>query len=328
MKKPVITAVIVSYNTREMTLECLRTLSTVAQPFPLETWLVDNASTDGSVEAIEQAVLPGVKLIANKENLGFGAANNQAMRQAHGEFILLLNSDAFPDADAVRTMLEYLRNHPEVGVVGPRLRYADGTPQVSCYRFPTPLRAWIENVGLSRFLAGHPRWEDFAKWDHRTTREVDFVIGACLLVRRRVLEEVGGFDEGFFLYSEETDWQWRIRKAGWRIVFTSDATAVHLAGGSGAQDKAHINQHFFASLDYYVRKHHGLLGLMSFRLAMMVGSFGRAIWWSCRSLPPRQRSRAFAKARLYWWLVFRQATRPAPAVSRAPAGLQSAALAA
>ena len=268
-----------------------------------------------------------MKLIANRENVGFGAANNQAMRQAHGEFILLLNSDAFPDVDAVRVLLEYMRTHPEAGVVGPRLRYADGTPQVSCYCFPTPLRAWIENSGLSRFFAGRPRWEDLAKWDHRTTREVDFVIGACLLVRRRVFEEVGGFDEGFFLYSEETDWQWRIRKAGWRIAFTPDATAVHLAGGSGAQDKARINQHFFNSLDYYVRKHHGLPGLISFRLAMTIGSFARAIWWSCRSLPPRQHPRAFAKALLYFWLVLRQATRPAPSVSRTPAEPQSAVLA-
>ena len=309
---PIITAVIVSYNTRDMTLECLHTLAAAVRPLPLEIWVVDNASTDGSVEAIRQADVPGVRLIANPENRGFGAANNQAMRQARGEFILLLNTDAFPDADAVAVMREYLDTHPGVGVVGPRLRYADGTPQVSCYRFPTPLRAWIENLGLARVFKGHPGLEDLAKWDHRTTREVDFVIGACLLVRRRVVEEAGGFDEAFFLYSEETDWQWRIHRAGWRIAFTPAATAVHLAGGSGAKDQARINQHFFESLDYYVRKHHGLSGLISFRLAMVVGSFGRAFWWSARLLSRHHRSRAFAKARLHWWLVLRQATQPVP----------------
>lgn len=319
MKAPDITAVIVSYNTRDMTLECLRTLARVAQPLSLETWVVDNASSDGSVEAIEQANLPDVQVIANLKNVGFGAANNQAMWRARGEFILLLNSDAFPDAGALQTLVEHLRGHPEVAAVGPRLRYADGTPQVSCYCFPTPLRAWIENLGLARFLARHPRWEDLAKWDHRTTREVDFVIGACLLARRRAWEEVGGFDEGFFLYSEETDWQRRMHNAGWRIAFTPDAGAVHVAGGSGAKDKVRINRHFFASLDYYVRKHHGLAGLVSFRLAMTVGSFVRALWWSCRSLFAGQRARAFAKARLHWWLVFRQATWPAPAVPRGAA---------
>ncbi len=319
MEAPVITAVIVSYNTRDMTLECLRTLAEVARPLSLEAWVVDNASTDDSVEAIERAGLPNVHLVANLENLGFGAANNQAMWRARGEFILLLNSDAFLDVGALEILLEYLRSHPQVGSVGPRLRYADGTPQVSCYRFPTPLRAWIENLGLARFFAWHPQWEDLAKWNHGTAREVDFVIGACLLVRRKVWEEIGGFDEGFFLYSEETDWQRRMHGAGWQIAFTPDATAMHLAGGSGAKDKVRINRHFFASLDYYVRKHHGLLGLISFRLAMTVGSFVRALWWSCRSLSAGQRARACAKARLHWWLVFRQATRPAPAVPRSAA---------
>ena len=319
VETPSITAVIVSYNTRDMTLECLRALAEAARPLCLETWVVDNASTDGSVEAIERAALPGVQVIANLKNVGFGAANNQAMWRARGEFILLLNSDAFLDVGALGVLLDHLRNHPEAGAVGPRLRYADGTSQVSCYRFPTPLRAWIENLGVARFFSWHPQWEDLAKWDHRTARDVDFVIGACLLVRRRVWEEVGGFDEGFFLYSEETDWQRRMHEAGWRIAFTPDATAVHLAGGSGAQEKVRINQHFFASLDYYVRKHHGLLGLISFRLAMTVGSLIRAIWWSGRSLSAGQRARAFAKARLHWWLVFRQATRPAPAIPRSAA---------
>lgn len=316
VEAPVITAVIVSYNTRDMTLECLRALAAAARPLSLETWVVDNASTDGSVEAVEQAALPSVQVIANLKNLGFGAANNQAMWRARGEFILLLNSDAFLDVGALKVLTEHLRNHPEVGAVGPRLRYVDGTPQVSCYCFPTPLRAWIENLGLARFFARFPRWEDLAKWDHRTAREVDFIIGACLLVRRCVWEEVGGFDESFFLYSEETDWQRRMHTAGWRIAFTPEATAVHLAGGSGAKDKVRINQHFFTSLDYYVRKHHGLPGLISFRLAMTVGSFVRAIWWSGRSLFAGQRTRAFAKARLHWWLVFRQATRLPPAVPR------------
>ena len=281
--------------------------------------MVDNDSTDGSVEAIEQAALPGVQVIANLKNLGFGAANNQAMWLARGEYLLLLNSDAFLDAGALQVLMEYLRSHPEVGAVGPRLRYADGTPQASCYRFPTPVRGWIENLGLARLFAWHPRWDDLAKWDHRTAREVDFVIGACLLVRRRVWEQIGGFDEGFFLYSEETDWQRRMHTAGWRVAFTPEATALHLAGGSGAKDRVRINQHFFTSLDHYVRKHHGLSGLVSFRAAMTVGSFIRAIWWSGRSLFAGQRTGAFAKARLYWWLVFRQATQPAPAVERSVA---------
>ena len=315
---PLVSVVVVSFNTREMTLECLRTARAATAGLPTEFLVVDNASTDGSAEAVRRE-FPTVAVIANAENVGFGAANNQAMARAHGEFFLLLNTDAFPDPRAVGTLLDFLRTHPEVGVVGPRLRYADGTPQPSCHRFPTPGRAWLENLGLARCFANNPRLDDLTRWDHATERRVDFVIGACLLVRRRVFQAVGGFDERFFLYSEETDWQRRIRAADWQVAFTPAATVTHLAGGSGARDRARINRHFFESLDRYVRKHHGLGGLLSFRLAMTVGCLGRALLWSAASLlRPRLRPRALAKARLHWWLTFRQATaRPASALTPA-----------
>lgn len=305
---PVVSTIIISYNTREMTLDCLRSLYADLGNLPNEVWVVDNASTDGSVEAIRQA-FPQVLIIDNKDNKGFGAANNQAMQQAQGEFLLLLNSDAFPKPGAIQALIDYLSSQPKVGVVGPRLLNQDGSLQRSCWKFPSPARAWIENLGVAALVPNHPRFGDYSRWAHDSERLVDFVIGACLLVRRRAYEQVGGFDENFFMYSEEADWQRRMWDQGWEVAFTPTAQVTHLGGASGATDKARINRHFFESLDFYEHKHHGLSGLVALRLAMILGGLTRLVLWSLVlfGVPPKRKV-ARAKVRLLSWLVLRQAT--------------------
>ncbi|MDQ2733302.1 MAG: glycosyltransferase family 2 protein [Armatimonadota bacterium] len=306
---PVVSCIIISYNTRVMTLECLQVLFVDLGTNPAEVWVVDNASTDGSPQAIREA-FPQVKIIENHSNSGFGAANNQAMQRACGQFLLLLNSDAFLKPGAISTMVQYLKEHPRVGVVGPRLLNKDGSLQRSCFRFSTPGVAWRENLWISAFL---PHWSpsgDYRRWKHDRQRNVDFLIGACMLVRREVFDQVGGFDERFFMYSEEADWQKRIWNMDWEVVFVPTAEVTHLGGASGAAEKARINQHFFDSLDYYEWKHHGLRGLVSVRLAMIVGGFLRLMGWGAVFLIlPRRRAAARAKIRLLRWLTFRQATR-------------------
>ena len=304
-----LSVIIVSYNTREMTLDCLRVLLPQLKGFTSEIFVVDNASADGSVAAVREA-FPQVQCIENPRNAGFGAANNLAMAQAHGEFLLLLNSDAFPKPGAIAHLVSYLRTHPEAAVAGPRLLNADGTLQLSCFKFPTPLRCWMENLWLSAALPRHPKIGDYRLWPHDAERRVDSVIGACMLVRRTAYEQIGGFDERFFMYSEETDWQWRMQKAGWGVAFTPAAEVTHLAGASGADDKPRISRYFFESLDWYVRKHHGWPGLISVRLAMVIGCGLRALLWSAVMLAqPRRRDLARAKAGLLGWLVVRQATK-------------------
>jgi len=303
---PTISVIVVSYNTRQMTLDCLRALYSDLGNSPAEVFVVDNASSDGSADAI-RAQFPGVRLIANSINLGFGAANNQAMHEAKGEFLLLLNSDAFPKPGAISTLLCHLQANPKVGVVGPRLVHAEGSLQLSCFRFPSPLRAWLENLWISAAFANHSLLGDYRHWPHNTLRSVDWVIGACLLVRREVFSQVGGFDEKFFMYSEEADWQRRIRDGGWDIVFVPGAVVTHLGGASGASEPARINRHFFESLDYYEYKHHGLLGLVLLRLAMIVGCFTRGLLWLVMLVAfPRRRVVARSKLRMHWWLVLRQ----------------------
>jgi GT2 family glycosyltransferase len=319
-----LSVIIVSYNTRQMTLDCLRALFDDLRGSGLheqsEVWVVDNDSRDGSARAVREE-FPDVRVVENPRNAGFGAANNLALRQASGQYLLLLNSDAFPKPGAVRTLIEKARSCPDVGVVGPRLLNGDGSLQVSCWKFPSPARVWAENLGLAALLPRHPVLGDYFRWAHDEEREVDFVVGACLLLPRKVYEKVGGFDEMFWMYAEETDWQKRIRNAGWRVLFTPHAQVTHLGGASGAADASQVNQAFWDSLDFYGRKHHGLLGLLLLRGARVVGSLARALAYTGLAVAlPRRRFTARPKARLHWWLVARQFTRWKLKLNRAPSG--------
>lgn len=306
-----ISAIVVTFNTRALTLRCLETLRREVSQIEAEILVVDNASSDGSVEAI-RAAFPEVQLIASEQNRGFGAANNLALARARGEYLLLLNSDAFPRPGALSGLSSYLDQHPCVGVVGPRLLNEDGSLQLSCFRFPSPRQAWLENLWISAALANHPRLGDYRRWAHDRERAVDFAIGACLLVRRAAYEQVGGFDERFFMYQEEADWQRRFRAAGWEIAFTPAAEVVHLGGASGKGEPTRINQYFFESLDRYALIHHGRSGFLLTRAAMLAGCSLRALLWSVLALAPAQRPRALRKARRHASLVLRQISTAAP----------------
>ena len=304
----VLSAIVVSYNTREMTLDCLRTLEGELRGAESETIVVDNASQDGSPAAIGMA-FPATRVIVNATNKGFGAANNRAIKEARGKYFLFLNSDAFLHPGALAKLVKYLDEHAEVGAVGPRLLNKDGSVQRSCFRFPTPQQSWVENLGIAALFPAHSRLGDYRRWAHDSERQVDWIVGACLLVRRTAVEQIGDFDEKFFLYAEETDWQRRMRYGGWEIAFTPTAEATHLGGASGATERARINRNFFDSLDRYERKHHGLAGLISLRCAMIVGCGSRAVLWAMTWLfRPQRRALAGAKARLHGWLLMRQAT--------------------
>ena len=314
--QPTLSVIIVSYNTRALTLECLRILTEEVQGMRAEIFVVDNASSDNSVPVIK-ACFPAVRLLVSERNAGFGAANNLALHQSRGRYLLLLNTDAFPKPGAIAALIHFLDQHPAVGVIGPRLLYQDGSLQQSCFRFTTPLYAWMENLGLTKLFRWYPALDDYRSWNHATERAVDFVIGACLLLRREVYQQVGGFDERFFMYQEEADWQKRIKAAGWQIVFTPCAEVVHLAGASGKDQPLRTSGHFFESLDKYMLKHHGLIGFLLVRVAMLVGCSGRAFGWAAVALTaPWRRAKAAARARQHLWLVGRQLRTAPPAGGR------------
>lgn len=311
-----LSAVIVSYNTCEMTLRCLRELMIALQGLTAEVWVVDNGSADGSVTAIREK-FPEVLLIDAGRNLGFGTANNLAMQQARGKYLLLLNSDAFPRPGSIAALVAHLEERPQAAVVGPRLLNEDGSLQQSCFRFPSPLQAWLENLWITVLFSNHQSLGDYRFWLHDGSREVDFAVGACLLVRRSVYQALGGFDERFFMYQEEADWQRRMHDAGWLVCFTPTAEVVHLGGGSGRGEVARINRHFFDSLDLYSLKHHGRAGLLVTRAAMLVGCSLRAVLWALVALTSRERAVALSKMRKHAWLVTRQLLTKMPAIHSA-----------
>lgn len=301
----VMDVVVVSFNTRELTLRCVNALC--SEPAVASICVVDNASTDGSREALIQRSYQqnisgdGARLRIEclSDNRGFGSANNVGVAAAGAEFVALINSDAFVLSGALERMCAHLRAFPEVGLVGPRLLNADGSFQESRFHFPSPARAWADNLGLTGLLK-HLR---FPGKKERAGR-VDWLSGACLVVRREVWEQTGGFDEDFFLYSEETDWQVRIKQLGWMIHWVPEAVAIHLGGSSGVSQREAVRERFYESVDLYFLKHFGPVGALSLRCATAVGA---ALRWGVALLcarPVLQKNLA--------WVFLRQSTRALP----------------
>ena len=289
---PVLSVVVVSYNTRELTVRCLAELyadlAGASAGTSAEVFVVDNGSVDGSVATIREA-FPDVSVIAVGRNAGFAAANNLAIARAAGEYILLLNSDAFVRPGAVAALVAYLRAYPGAAVVGPRLLNLDGTLQPSCFKFPSPRRAVCEYTLLTAAFPNHPVLGDLRAWPHDAERTVDFVIGACMLVRRAAIEQVGPFDEAFFMYAEETDWCRRFGTAGWTVGFTPAAAVTHVNGGSGKRQAKRVFSEFHRSAELYIRKHHGLSGLVIVRACLVGGSSLRLVLFGIAALVPGSR---------------------------------------
>jgi GT2 family glycosyltransferase len=265
--------VIVTWNVRDLLRRCLASLP--ANPsWSQEVVVVDCASSDGSA-AMVAAEFPGATLLRSEENLGFSRGNNRALRQARGRYWLLLNPDAELAGDAAVALIAFLEARPRAAVAGPKLLNADGSTQSSRRRFPTLATALLESTVLQR-LAGNSttlRRYYCADRDENAVQEVDWLSGACLLVRAQAAAEVGLLDERFFMYSEELDWCRRFKAAGWEVWYEPAARVVHHGGGSSDQVVAGRHIHFNRSKIAYFRKHHGrvaALFLHAFLLATFV----------------------------------------------------------
>ena len=251
-----LTVIIVSWNVRELLRRCLESL--VLPRGTLEVIVVDNASSDGSPETV-RTDFPHVRLVRNDENHGFPAANNQGLDLSNGRTLLLLNPDTEVVGDALATMVGYMDAHPEVGALGPQLRYPDGGLQSSRRRFPSLSTALVESTVIQEWWKDNRILRRYYMSDtpDDAIQPVDWVVGACLLVRREAYEQAGGLDEGFFMYSEEMDWCRRIRDAGWEIVYLPTATVIHHEGKSSEQVVAERHIRFQSSKVRYFGKHHG-----------------------------------------------------------------------
>lgn len=263
-----VSIIIVSWNVCDLLRQCLRSL-----PGEAEVIVVDSASSDGTPEMVA-AEFPGVHLIAHHENLGYSKGNNIGLEAATGEYLFILNPDTVVEPGALERLQQYLEEHPQVAMVGPQLVYGDGQPQSSRRRFPSPWTAIFESTWLQAYappgMLDHLYGRDLPP-DQAV--EVDWIVGAAVLLRREAYHQVGGFDEGFFMYSEEIDLCKRLKAAGWGVAHEPAARVIHHEGRSSAQVPAVTHIRFNTSKVRYLRKHHGRLAAGLVRTVILV-SFG------------------------------------------------------
>jgi len=269
-----VSIVIVNWNTRDLLQQCLRAIVETAGRIEYEIIVIDNGSTDGSVEMVRDC-FPSVRLIVNSTDVGFARANNQAIQVSRGQHVLLLNSDTIVRPRALKALVRFMNMHLEVGIVGGQLLNGDGTLQPSWAKFPT---VWSELMGKNiRARRIYPTR------DGSLAYAVDWVGGACLLIRRAAFEQVGLLDEGFFMYSEEADWCFRVKQLGWAVCYCPEAQVVHLGGQSSQHARARMKAELYRSKLLFFYKHYGsgqalLLGLLLQCIFFLKATAGRMLW--------------------------------------------------
>lgn len=268
--------VIVNWNSAHYLKQCLASLALHAGDAVREIVVVDNGSQDGSVDGIEGQ--QRLRLVRAQDNLGFAKACNLGAQGCSGEFLLFLNPDAALFEGTLAAMLTFMQQpaHASVGIAGCQLVDEDQAVARSCARFPSAGRAVLQSLGLDRL---RPHWGHFMQdWDHALTRPVDQVIGAFFLVRAALFEQLGGFDERFFLYFEETDFSLRAKRKGWQSVYVAETQAFHAGGGSSRQIRARRLFYVLRSRLLYAAKHFGATGAV---LAIVATLFVEPVTRTC-----------------------------------------------
>jgi len=289
-----ISIIIVNWNTPDLTLQCLESLFANAPAAALEVFVVDNASTDDSLDRI-RAAFPQVKLLANPTNLGFGVANNVAMRQAQGRYVHLINSDVIILPGAIQALYDYMEAHLTAGASGSYYYNPDRSLQSSCYPFPTLSReAWrLFHLDRLRTYGVYA----MQRWDPTAPRPVDVLQGASLFLRRSALDQGGFFDPDYFMYTEEVDLCYRLRKAGWELVWVPESGVIHLGGQSTRQAAQEMFIELYRSKHIFFRKHYGAASAGLYRFILALSALTRLAaspLGSLQSEPGRSQSRAVA----------------------------------
>jgi GT2 family glycosyltransferase len=294
---PDLTVSLVNTSNRELLLACLGSLERAARQVALQVVVVDNASDDGSAEAVAVAY-PDVELVRRTRRHGFAANHNAAIARARGRYVLVLNEDTELEEGSLDRLVSFMDQNPHIGAVGPRIVYPDGSEQPAAWRFPTPARVALTTVTLQRAF-----WQQSGG---DRIRRVDWVCGAALLARTDAVQMLEGLDERFFLYSEDVDLCRRLRDAGWEIAWFPHASLVHHENASSASAPERRIYQFARGRAQYARKHHGRAG-EAVVLALTAAAYGGRLAAACllalpglrraKRVEPWQRARFAAHAR-------------------------------
>ncbi|MCX7983452.1 MAG: glycosyltransferase [Bacteroidetes bacterium] len=267
-----VSVIIVNYNVKDFLQQTLLSLQKSLKNLSFEIIVIDNASDDGSAAMVRQKY-PGVILIENTENVGFARANNQAFKRARGKYIFLLNPDTLVQENTVRVLYDFMESHPDAGAIGCKILNPDGSLQLSCRRsIPTPWVAFTKIIGLSSLF---PRSRIFGRYnltflDPNETYIVEALSGSCMFVRREVYEHLGGFDETFYMYGEDLDFCYRIRKAGWNLYYVHTTQIVHYKGESTKRSSIDERKVFYEAMRIFVEKHFNFVPLLVILLKISI----------------------------------------------------------
>lgn len=286
---PEVAVVVISHDTKDLLLECLASVFDSADADHIETVVVDNASTDGSYDAVCSSYHQ-VRAIRNEANRGFGAACNQAITATVAPFILLLNSDARLTPSAIEALLHCMRTDDLCGAAGCVVLRPDGATEVNTRNFLTPFNQAFEQAGAAaRTSSRRLRRSHLPVYDENLTDcTVDWIDGACLMLRRTALEQTGLFDERFFMYSEDEDLCFRLKSHGWSVCHSARGSVIHHGGASSAQNRLEMLRHFYVSQLRFLLKHRGRVSVLLYGATMKMVLLLKSWWWSLRS---RERAR-------------------------------------
>jgi hypothetical protein len=304
-----LSVIVVSWNTRSLLVASLRSVFASAPPGLREVIVVDNGSRDGTPEAVRRE-FPEATLVENPENLGYARAINQGLERARGEYVLLLNSDTVLPARALEPAVEFARRARDAAAVGCRIAYPGGRFQPSAFRFPNLFGLAMAAAGLPRLFPRSPllNWDGYGGRDWSRVQEVEFVTGCFLLLRAEALREVGPLDTRFFLYGEEADLCMRLRRKGWKVLYSPDPTVVHLGGGSAtdAGVRAWTHEAKQRAILFFLHKWRGPLVAWIGNAILLLGSIPRLLVW----LPADILDRLRAPGRPAWERVRKLRTLP------------------
>lgn len=294
--------IIVNWKVRNLLQSCLDSIFAERSYKNFEVIVVDNDSNDGSVDMI-QMKFPQVRLIENHENIGFGRACNQGIKIAEGRYIFILNPDTLVKPNTLLSLIDFMELHPKVGIGGCYVYYPDGTPQASFYKFPTMLSYFTRMLSLFRILPRNRFTQRFF-WeypDNNITGPIDRVLGGAMVLRKEMVEQIGLFDEVYFMYAEELDLCYRAKQTSWKVYAIPNTEIIHYHQQSTLQNVRQATFHAFKSDFLFFRKFYSVYKTILFRLMQFCGIFFRVATWSVVYLLITSK-RTFAKEKLLGYL--------------------------